>query len=77
MVVLDRGQPPPERGGRGGAGGGDAAMVAASAGNAWWLVAAHQSVNNAQSAAYPVRVLAASGRPVTADRAGALTSRSG
>ena len=46
----------------------NASMVAASAGKAWWWVAAHQSVNSAQSAAYPVIVVAASGRLVTADR---------
>ncbi len=49
-------------------------MVAASAIKGSWSVAADQSVNSVQSAAYPAIVLGASGRPVTADRAGAHKS---
>ena len=48
----------------------NAATVAQSAGSGVLLVAVHQSVNSAQSAAYPFRVLADSAFPVAADIAG-------
>ena len=47
-----------------------AVTVAQSAGSGLSPVAAHQSVNNAQSAAYPVRVPDERTLPVTADTAG-------
>jgi len=51
----------------------NAVMVAHPAGSGVCPVAAHQSVNSAQSAVYPAPVFADSTFPVTADIAGLLT----
>ncbi len=52
-----------------------AVTVAQSAGSGLSPVAAHQSVNNAQSAPYPFRVLGDSTLPVTVDMAGLVTGQ--